>query len=73
MDSIRKSKIMHIVHFIIPLYQISPTTSQALVRDAEQVAKLLNNTLTNDSKEITKSRSNIGKANKALCFSLHMY
>lgn len=58
-----KVKYCNTVHFIILSFQTSPTTSQNLVRDTEQLAKLLSNTLTNDTKEINKSRSNIGKAN----------
>ena len=40
--------------------QSSPSTSQALVGSAEQVTKILSETLTSDVTEVTKARANIG-------------
>ena len=42
------------------LFQTSPATSQGLVRGAEQSAKLLSKTLTNDTSEAIKAKPNIG-------------
>ena len=39
--------------------QTSPSTSQDLVSSAEQVTKLLSETLTNDATEAIKTRPNI--------------
>ena len=43
------------------IFQTLPNTSQSLVRDAEQVAKLLSNTLINDTEEMIIPNTNIGK------------
>ena len=46
--------------------QTSPSISQALVSSAEQVTKLLSETLTNDVTEVTKARPNIGNYRVAM-------
>ena len=51
--------LLNIVVLYVTL-QTSPNTSQALVSGAEQVTKLLSETLTNDVTEVTKARPNIG-------------
>ena len=43
------------------ILQTSPSTSQDLVSGAEQVTKLLSETLTDDVTEVTKARPYIGK------------
>ena len=43
------------------ILQTSPSTGQALVRGAEQVTKLLSETLTSDTTEAIKTRPNIGQ------------
>ena len=45
------------------LLQESPSTSQELVRGAEEYTKLLSKTLTNDTAKVIKTKPNIGKAN----------
>ena len=47
-------------HIMTTLFQTSPATSQGLVRGAEQSAKLLSKTLTNDTSEAIKAKPNIG-------------
>ena len=42
------------------MLQTSPFTSQSLVRSAEQVTRLLSETLTNDTTEAIQIRTNIG-------------
>ena len=42
------------------MLQTSPSTSQSLVRSAEEVTKLLSETLTNDTTEAIQTRTNIG-------------
>ena len=45
------------------LLQTSPSTSQSLVRGAEQVIKMLSETLNSDTTEAIQIRENIGIAN----------
>lgn len=52
--------ICHTLHNIVALFQTSPETSQALLSDAEQYAKLLSKTLNNDTTKAMKTKSNIG-------------
>ena len=42
------------------MLQTSPSTSQSLVRNAEQLTRLLSETLTNDTTEAIQTRTNIG-------------
>ena len=62
MGAVGKSKvaIQHCYFISSIIIQTSPSTSQALVSGAEQVAKLLSETLTNDTTEAIKIRPNIG-------------
>ena len=46
--------------FLYIISQTSPSTSQALVSSAEQLTKLLSETLTDDVTEVTKARPYIG-------------
>ena len=45
------------------LLQESPSTSQELVRGAEEYTKLLSKTLTNDTAKVIKTKPNIGNHN----------
>ena len=62
MGTVRKSEalIKFRLYFVSIISQTSPSTGQALVRGAEQVTKLLSETLTNDTTEAIKTRPNIG-------------
>ena len=53
--------------------QTSPSTSQDLISGAEQVTKLLGQTLTNDTTEAMKIRPNIGNTNKPNVLVIFLY
>ena len=64
MGTVREGKfstgIACIIHDHYGILQTSPSTSQALLSNAEQVAKVLSETLGSDDTEVIKTGPNIG-------------
>ena len=51
---------MHTLHDVRKSFQNSSTSNQDLVKDAEQLTKLLSKTLNNDSSRVMKTKDNTG-------------